>query len=218
MFFSRKPKPPSSRLMQLHEYIDLLHGGTEDHAGSDAVKQSAVALAHSLRAPLQLKAWTAPALAQVFARRSQAHDALLVHVPLDIRDCFLIAIFRNGASTAQEHLLFDIGAEYQEPMLDCPEFGVAEPANEANIRHWIPLLQGSPSAFAIIERRGGTYMQVFADAEGFHLEHQLVTPGAHYRSVEPVSAEEAVGILVSYACEKYEWAYKPWERLELPAM
>jgi len=23
--------------MQLHEYIDLLHGGTEDHAGSDAI-------------------------------------------------------------------------------------------------------------------------------------------------------------------------------------
>ncbi|AGU53390.1 hypothetical protein VAPA_2c08340 [Variovorax paradoxus B4] len=217
MFFSRKPKPPSSRLMQLHEYIDLLHGGTEDHAGSDAVKRSAVELAHSLREPLQLKARTAPELAQVFARRSRAHDALLVHVPLHISDCFLIAIFRNGAPTAQEHLLFDIGAEYQEPMLDCPEFGVAEPANEANIRHWIPLLQGQPSAFAVIERRGGTYMQVFADLEGFHLEHQLVTPGSHYRRTEPVSADEAVDTLVSYACEKYEWAYKPWERLELQA-
>lgn len=217
MFFSRKPKLPTSRLMQLHEYLGLLQGGTEDHAGSDAVKRSALELARSLREPLQLKAWTAPGLAHVFARSSRAHDALLVHVPLDMSDCFFIAIFRSGASTAQEHLLFDIGAEYQQPMLDCPEFGVAEPANEANIRHWIPLLQGEPSAFAVIELRGGTYMQVFADPKGFHLEHQLVTTGAHYRSTEPVSADEAVNTLVSYACGKYEWANKPWERLELQA-
>lgn len=215
MFFSRKPKPPPSRLMQLHEYLDLLEGGTEDHAGSDAVKRSAVELARSLREPLKLEAWTTPKPAQVFARRSKAHDALLVHVPLDISDCFFIAIVRNGASIAQEYLLFDIGAEYHQPMLDCPEFGVAEPADEANIRHWIPLLEDKPSAFAVIEQRGGTYMQVFADHKGFHLEHQLVTTGAHYRSPEPVSADEAVDTLVSYACEKYEWARKPWERLEL---
>lgn len=215
MFFSRKPKPPPSRLMQLHEYLDLLKEGTEDHAVSDAVKRSAVELALKLRESLRLKAWTAPELAQVFARRSKAHDALLVHVPLDISDCFFIAIFRDGASTAHEYLLFDIGAEYQLPMLDCPEFGVAESANEANIRRWVPLLQDKASAFAVIELRGGTYMQVFADLKGFHLEHQLVTTGTHYRSTEPVSAEDAVDTLVSYACGKYEWAYKRWERLEL---
>ncbi|MGJ7501280.1 hypothetical protein ACSFBF_13040 [Variovorax sp. ZT5P49] len=215
MFFSRKPKPPPSRLIQLHEYLDLLHGGTEDHAASDAIKRSAVDLAGSLREPLRLNAWTAPELAQVFARRSKAHDALLVHVSLGIPDCFFIAIFRNGASSAQEHLLFDIGAEYQQPMLDCPDFGVAEAANEANIRHWVPLLQNDANAFAVIELRGGTYMQVFADAKGFHLEHQLVTTGAHYRSAEPLSADQAVDTLVSYACGKYEWAYKHWEWLEL---
>jgi len=100
--------------MQLHEYIDLLHGGIEDHAASDAIERSAVELAGSLCEPLRLNAWTAPGLAQVFARRSKAHDVLLVHVPLGIPDCF------------------DIGAE-----------------------------------FAVNERRGGTYMQVFADAKGF---------------------------------------------------
>lgn len=100
--------------MQLHEYIDLLHGGTEDHAASDAIKRGAVELAGSLCEPLRLNAWTAPGLAQVFARRSKAHDVLRVHVPLGIPDCF------------------DIGAE-----------------------------------FAVNERRGGTYMQVFADAKGF---------------------------------------------------
>jgi hypothetical protein len=215
MFFSRKPKLPPSRLMQLHEYLDLLQGGAEDHAASDAVKRGAVELARGLRESLRLKAWTAPELAQVFARRSKAHDALLVHVPLDIRDCFFIAIFRNGASTSQEHLLFDIGAEYQLPRLDCPEFGVAEAANEANIRRWIPLLQDKADAFAVIELRDGTYMQVFADPKGFHVEHQLVTTGAHYRSIEPLSAGEAVDTLVSYACGKYEWAYRRWERLEL---
>jgi hypothetical protein len=215
MFFSRKPKPPPSRLIQLHEYLDLLHGGTEAHAPGDAVKRNAVALAESLREPLRLKDWAAPELAQVFARRAKAQDALLVHVPLAINDCFFIAIFRNGASSAEEHLVFDIGAEYQTPMLDCPDFGVAEQANEANIRHWVPLLRDEASAFAVIELRGGTYMQVYADAKGFHLEHQLVTTGAHYHSAEPLSADAAVETLVSYACGKYEWAYKRWEWLAL---
>lgn len=215
MFFSRKPKQPPSRLVQLHEYLDLLEGGTEDHAASDAVKRNAVELAGSLRESLRLTAWTAPELARVFVRRAKAHDALLVHVPLDLPDCFFIAIVRHGASTAQEHLLFDIGAEYQLPMLESPDFGVSEPANEANIRHWIPRLQDNSAAFAIIELRGGTYMQLYADAKGFHLEHQLVAAGAHYRSAEPVGVDEAIDTLVSYACGKYEWAYKRWERLEL---
>ncbi|MDH6166769.1 hypothetical protein M2282_001916 [Variovorax boronicumulans] len=215
MFFSRQPKPPASKLIQLHEYLDLLQEGTEDHAAGDAIKRGAVALAQSLREPLRLKDWAAPEPARVFARRAKAHDALLVHVPLDIRDCFFIAIFRNGASTAGEHLLFDIGAEYQTPMLDCPDFGVAEAANEANIRHWVPLLKDDASAFAVIELRGGTYMQVYADAKGFHLEHQLVTTGAHYHSAEPLSADAAIDTLVSYACGKYEWAYKRWEWLAL---
>ncbi len=215
MFFSRKPKPPNARLIQLHEYLDLLHGGTEDHAASDAVKRSAVALAHSLRAPLELNAWAAPDPAQVFARFSKAHDALLVHVPLGIADCFFIAIFKGTEPDAQEYLLFDIGAEYQTPMLQCPDFGIAEPANEANIRRCMPLLQENTSAFAIIELRGGTYMQVFADHKGFHLEHQLVNTGTHYSSAEPVSAHVAADTLVSYACGKYEWAYRRWERLEL---
>ena len=215
MFFSRKPKPPPSTLIQLHAYLDLLEGGTEADPASDAVKRSAVELALSLREPLRLGGWAAPEPTQVFARRSKAHDALLVHVPLDLRDCFFIAIFRDGAAAAQEYLLFDIGAEYQQPMLDCPEFGIAEAANEANLRRWIPLLKDKASAFAVIELRGGTYMQVFADDRGFHLEHQLVTTGAHYRSAEPLGADAAVDTLVSYACGKYEWARRRWERIAL---
>jgi hypothetical protein len=42
--------------MQLHEYIDLLHGGIEDHAASDAIKRSAVELAGSLCEPLRWNA------------------------------------------------------------------------------------------------------------------------------------------------------------------
>jgi len=86
--------------MQLHEYIDLLHGGTEDHAGSDAVKQSAVALARSLRGPLQLKAWTAPALAQVFARRSQVHDVL----PEAMKSFVDEQVVKRGYGTSSEYV------------------------------------------------------------------------------------------------------------------
>lgn len=215
MFFSRKPKAPPARLIQKHEYLDLLQGGTEDCAASVAVQRAALELAQGRRASLNLQAWPAFDPARMFARRCQPQGELLVHVPLGPDNCFFIAVFEDGAPAPQAFFLLDIGAEYLTPMLECPELGPTGPATEDNIRRWIPLLASHASSFAIIELRAQTYMQVYADAKGFHLEHQLVTTAAHYRRPEAVGVEEAIDTLVSYAFGKYEWAYKGWEHMAL---
>jgi hypothetical protein len=215
MFFLRKPKISPARLLQQYEYLDLIQAGTEKHAASDGVIGAAVELARSLCEPLGLGKWAEPDPAKIFTRRCPSQGALLVHVPCGMDDCFFIVVFGGGAASPQEYFLFDIGAEYMQPRLECPAFSLAEVATEENIRRCIPLLPGKDDPFAVIELRGGTYMQVYAEAEGFHLEHQLVSPGAHYAGTEAVSAEEAADTLVSYACGKYEWAYRKWERIEI---
>jgi hypothetical protein len=215
MFFLRKPKISPARLLQQHEYLDLIQAGTEKHAASDAVIHAALELARSLSEPLGLGKWAEPDPGKIYTRRCPSQGALLVHVPCGMEDCFFIAVVGRGAASAQEYFLFDIGAEYVQPRLECPAFSLAEVATEENIRRCIPLLPGKDDPFAVIELRGGTYMQVYAELEGFHLEHQLVSPAVHYRRCEAVSAEDAVETLVSYACGKYEWAYQQWERIEI---
>lgn len=215
LFASRSAAPTPSRLMQLHEDLALLQEGTEEFAAGERIKRDALSLAQRLREELRLPLGPEPSLELVLARRCQVQRISLVHVPLAAKDCFFIAMYHQDASSAHAHLVFDIGAEYQRPFLECPDFGVCEEATEDNLRHWIPRLAEAPDAFAIVERRDGTYMQVYADDRGFHLEHQLVTTGCHYRTAQPVSSEAAVDTLVSYACGKYEWANRAWDRMVL---
>lgn len=59
-------------------------------------------------------------------------------------------------------------------------------------------------------------MQVYADGQGFCLEHQLVTTGAHYRCASVLGPEDAADTLVSYAFGSYDWARtKRWEHMSL---
>jgi len=215
MFFTKKSNTPAVRHLQKHEYLDLLQGGTHDHAVSDEIKRAALRLAQAHADSLGLEATPEPPMESIFARRSTSEEALLVHVPVKMEDCFIITVFASGASDAQAFILFDIGAEYLQPMLDCPAFGPSAPATEENIRNWVPLLPGQDSPFALIDLREGTYMQVYADQDRFHLEHQMVSTGAHYRYFKPVEAAEATEVLLSYALGKYEWAYKGWEKMDL---
>lgn len=217
MFFSRKPSAPPPRHFQKHEYLDLLQGGSEEYAVSDQIKRAALALLQSHAEALKLEAEAEPELASIFARRCRSQDALLVHVPVGLEDCFLIVIFMGDESHAHGFILFDIGAQYLQPVIECLDFGPKAPVTEANIREWVPLLLSSENyPFAIIELRGGTYIQVYSDLDGFHLEHQMVTTGAHYRYARgPVEVDEAIEVLISYAFGRYEWAYKGWEKMAL---
>lgn len=215
MFFSAKPKSTPAKLLQQHEYLDLLEGGMERHLASDAQIAGALDLAREVWNPLQLGSWNELQPAP-FAWRNQTRGHVLVHVPTDYQDCFLIVAVRQGAATPDAYILFDVGAEYVPASIACPACGLSGPASAEDIRVAMPQLPGNAEPFAVVELRGGTYMQVYADKQGFHLEHQLVTTGAHYRCADVVSAEVAANILVSYAFGKYEWAYdRRWERVIL---
>jgi len=98
----------------------------------------------------------------------------------------------------------------------CPAFSLEAPADEADIRRCLPCLVGQPDPFAIIELRGGTYMQVQTEGEGFCLEHQEVTTASHYRVEGVITADQAVSAFLSYAFGKNEWAFKHrWIRIDL---
>jgi hypothetical protein len=215
MFFSTKPKKTAARLLQQHEYLDLLEGGLEKQQPSDAETASALALAREVWSPLHLGTWDESA-SNTFAWRNQERGQVLVHVPTGLQDCFLIVAFGGGTATPDAYILFDVGAEYVHASIACPAFGLVGPTSVEDISRVIPQLPEKTEPFTVVELRGGTYMQVYADEQGFHLEHQLVTPGAHYRCVDVVSPEVAVDTLVSYAFGKYEWAYdRRWERIVL---
>lgn len=214
MFFSSRPKKKAAKLLQQHEYLDLLKGDLERHQPSDAEAAGALALAHKVWSPLQLGAWEEPR-SDTFAWRNRERGQVLVHVSTATQDCFLIVVFSDAAATPDAYILFDIGAEYVQASIACPALGLVGPTSIEDITRAIPQLPGQAEPFVVVELRGGTYMQVYADGQGFHLEHQLVTPGAHYRCLDIVGPKVAVETLVSYAFGKYEWAYdRRWERID----
>jgi len=210
-----KHKKKAARLLQQHEYLDLLEGGLERHHPSSEETVRALALAHEVWIPLQLVAWEKKQL-DMSAWRSRARGHVLVHIPTAIQDCFLVVVFDESSTTPDAYILFDIGAAYMPVSLDCPTLGLEGPTSEQEIRRVIPQLLGKEEPFVVVELRGGTYMQVYADEQGFHLEHQLVTPGAHYSCVDIVGPEVAIETLVSYAFGNHEWAYeRRWEHIKL---
>ena len=216
MFFSKKPKKRSPRLLQIAEYLDLVSGGLVGAEISDGAKAAALGLARDVWGSLGLGDWAEIDPAAVTAWRSKVNGHVLVHVPAVAADCFLIVLLGSEPVAPDSYILFDVGAEYVSATFSCPALELAGVANEDDIRRAIPELPGKPDPFAVLELRGGTYMQVYADEQGFHLEHQLVTTAAHYRCVDIVGPDEAVEAFLSYAFGNYEWAYKRrWERIAL---
>ena len=215
MFFFNKSKERPVELLQIHQYLALLEGGMEAHEASASTKVRALALASDVWQSLALGVWNEIDPARIDAWRNKVHGHVLVHIPTGIEDCFLIVIF-EGTPAPLAYFLFDIGAQYTTPTIFCPAYGLEQSATETDIRGVIPQLPASSDAFVVLELRGGTYMQVHADGRGFHLEHQLVTTGAHYRCASALGADDAAETLVSYAFGSYEWARnKRWERMSL---
>ena len=214
IFFNRSKKRPVE-LLQLHQYLGLLDGGMEAHEASNNVKVAALALAREVWQSLSLGTWDKIDPANIDAWRNKIQGQTLVHIPTSIEDCFLIVIFNESAEPVA-YFLFDIGAQYTTPNLFCPAFGLEQVATETDIRRVIPELPAISESFVVLELRGGTYMQVYADGQGFHIEHQLVTIGAHYRCASVLGPNDAADTLVSYAFGSYEWTRnKRWERMSL---
>jgi hypothetical protein len=209
------------RLLQLHEYLALLDGGTDKHPIGDDVSKACLSRAESIWPQLRMSSWTDRPRTIEHVARCRVTGRLLVHVSSDWKDCFLILVvpphhLPPHHLETEGYLLFDIGAEYQEARLVCPAFGLDHVANEPEIRKTIPLLPGARDPFAILEIGEGTYIQTCAEGGMFDVEHQLVSVASHYRLARRVSAEVVVSLFLSYAFGRKEWAREHvWEKMEL---
>jgi hypothetical protein len=160
------------RLLQLHEYVALLDGGTDKHPIGDDVSKACLSQAESIWPKLRMSSWTDRPRTVEYVARCRVTGRLLVHVSGDWKDCFLILVVPPHHSTPHHleiegYLLFDIGAEYGAPRLVCPAFGLDHVANEPEIRRTIPLLPGARDPFAILEIGEGTYIQTCAEGGMF---------------------------------------------------
>jgi hypothetical protein len=166
---------------------------------------------------LQIGAWEHRDRRVEHVARCNTSETVLVHVSADWKDCFLILVVPPRQVQADGFLLFDIGAEYRPMRFICPTFELDDIADEATIARCLPQLQGARDPFAILESRGGTYMQTLARGGGvFDVEHQLVSLASHYRLEGRVTGDVVVGLFLSYAFGRQEWARQhKWSRVDL---
>ena len=204
------------RQLQLHEYLAVLQGGAKAVPIDNALRETCLVQAQKLWPELQYGSWEDFPRSVEHTARCVASGSLLVHISGNWRDCFLILIVPPDRTEADAYLLFDIGAEYQEPWFSCPAFRIEAKASEEIIEANLPKLHGLKDPFAVLEIGNGTYLQAYAQGGVFDVEHQLVSLGSHYRLVQPVGSQAAVQLFLSYAFGKKEWARDfKWERMVL---
>lgn len=204
------------RLLQLHEYLELLDGGTEAYQGGDTFFRVYLEQARAAWPVLQISSWEDRHRAIEYVAICRANGEKLVHISADWKDCFLILVVPQHQSHAEAYILFDIGAEYREARLICPAFEIDQVATQKMIRETIPRLKGETDPFAILQTGDGTYFQAYEDCGMFDVEYQLVSLSSHYLLERQVDAETVLDLFLSYAFGKKEWArdYK-WNKMEL---
>jgi hypothetical protein len=204
------------RLLQLHEYLALLDGGTNTQPADDALGNACLLQAQSIWPQLRLGEWTDRDRRVEYVARCHATGKLLVHVSADWQDCFLILVVPVGKVQAEAYLLFDIGAEYSEARFICPTFDVDQIADEETIRRYMPKLQGKKDTLAILQVDNCAYLQAYAEDGMFDVEHQLVALASHYHLEQRVNADTVVCLFLSYAFGKKEWAREfTWKKMDL---
>jgi len=204
-------------LLQLHEHLANLKPGVSKFEPDNALKDACLCAAKVIWDQTGLSAWDArPRAVQHFYEYGNGTLGF-AHVNADHKDCFVMIIFDRKSSTPSGYLLFDIGAEYAEPLYICPAINHEGPPTEEMIENSIPKLMSHQDPFAVVDIGYGTYMQVLQTGENsFRLEHQHVNTAHHYESVREVSAQEAISALKSYAFGKKEWAAEiSWKKLDL---
>ena len=202
-------------LLQLHEYLALLARGTARSLLSPPAMQAALAAAEAVWPRTGLSPWSARERTIAYAWRSQDDALIGAHVTADAPDCFVIVVLATPALTATGFLVFDIGAEYRTPIFKCPDLDFEGPADEATIREGLLGLDDGVNSFAVLSLGGGTYLQTAREKSSglYRLEHQLVTTGNHYWSCDALEAAATVGVFLSYAFGRKEWATNiRWER------
>lgn len=116
----------------------------------------------------------------------------------------IIVVDRND--TVEGHLLIDLGADDAPPYFECLAVDFAGVPERADIESIIPQIDpDDDNPFAVLTLGEGTYMQTLRTDDGFVLEHQLVNTSSHYEVANPVSAEQVVAAMLSYAFGDNEW-------------
>ena len=205
------------RLLQLHEYLDLLDGGVATQAADHGLAQTALATAESLWPTLKISPWDATSRTVEMIARCTNSGKRLVHVTADWKNCYLILVFECDSEIPESYILFDIGAEYSEVQFVCPAFEIAAPATEDLIAKYIPRLKDTESdPFAVLDIGDGTYMQAYAEGSRYGVEYQLVSLASHYALDVSVDAATVVMLFNSYAFGRKEWAREyTWTKVEL---
>lgn len=132
-------------------------------------------------------------------------------------DIYLIVVL-DGNDQPTDHILIDLGAEYQPLSLEGPQFGFFSAATEEDVKTVIPEIDPNiDNPFAVLASPdSGTYIQTYREKEGFALEYQLVNTSSHYQVPHLLSAKEVVNAMLSYGWGNDEWlSMFDWAHMEL---
>ena len=206
------------RLLQLHEYLDLLAAGGSSVPVPEELRAGWLEQARRIWPDTGLEPWQAQPR-EVIACHRDPHGRLLVHINADHDDCFVILVCAPTQTAPEAWLLFDIGAEYNEIVFVCAYADYEGPAGDEVIDASIAHLNRHHDPFAVLLMGEGTYMQVYQDESGqYELEHQLVTTACHYLAEGPLDAAAVAAVFKSYARGDKGWTTAVrWRRIELAA-
>ncbi len=206
----------STRLLQIHEYLDILNGGVTPSSLSTEDETLCLKEAATIWPDTGLEVWNARERRIKSVYRS--HDGrLLCHVNTHRPNAFVICIVEPESFSLKSFFLFDIGAQYTNAVYVCPLADYEGTPTPELIEETIPNLSKSLDPWAVLEVGAGTYLQTHCNPDGsYSLEHQLMTTACHYRSSTSLTVAVVLEAFRSYAFGKYEWTtLVAWEKQEL---
>lgn len=207
------------RLLQIHEYLDLLApDGAKTVDVAPAIAESCLLAAHRIWRHTGLENWHDVDRDVRLTAATSDGKYLLAHIDADHSDCFAIVVYNLCTQSPESYIVFDIGAEYADPVLVCPCADYEGPPTEALIESCVPRLASHAEPLIVLDRGYGTYLLAEQTRDGHYLlEHQLVTSRNRYTALGPVTAEAAIEALKSYAFKVKEWTRDfTWVRVEVP--
>ncbi len=203
-----------------HEYLQLLGDPAEAFEVTPDAAGRVVRYANQVWPTLKLQPRKLTRKDLAHAYRHGAHEKCLFHVrayPRRMPETFVIIVGDAQAQNLAGHLLIDLSAETSPPWLDCPSFEFKGTPNHENLERFLRGIHpDDDNPFAVLKRGDGTYMQTYRIEDGYVLEHQLVNTSSHYGVSKPVSADEVVAAMLSYAFGDNEWVNMfAWPRQKL---
>lgn len=205
------------RLLQIHEYLDLLAPDCA-HATepSPPVADACLAAARRIWSRTGLEEWCAVDRGVRYTAATGKH--LMAHIDGDHSNCFVIVAYDLRTNAPESYIVFDIGSEYEDPVLVCPLADHEGPATEALIESCVPRLASHDEPYIVLDRGYGTYLYASQAPDGaYTLEHQLVTSKNRYVARGPITAEAVIEAFKSYAFKVKEWTTAfTWIRVEVP--